>query len=306
MIGRYLLLQELPTWNKSVLDRWVKRAFESADETRPVVAHSGVVPHLPQLTGTDSHLHFGWYYGDLRDLSGFAATVPSMVRFVGEFGARSIPLNAEFMEPHRWPQLDWTGLGVRHGLELAQFEQHVPPGPYATLEEWGIATQRYQAEMLRDQIETLRRLKYRPTGGFCLMMFNDSAPAVSWSVLDHERQPKLAHQAMIDACRPVIVVADRMPDVVRSGEALAVDVHVVSDLHHSLDQVMCTATLRWPGGHHLWKWQGDVPPDECVRIGIVRFVCPEVEGELWLDLTIEHGDEVASNRYTSVIHALAG
>ena len=27
--------QQLPTWNKSVLDRWVKRSFEQADPTRP-------------------------------------------------------------------------------------------------------------------------------------------------------------------------------------------------------------------------------------------------------------------------------
>ena len=36
--------QQLPSWNRSVLDRWVKRAFEQADPTRPTVAHSGVPP----------------------------------------------------------------------------------------------------------------------------------------------------------------------------------------------------------------------------------------------------------------------
>jgi hypothetical protein len=34
----------------------VKRAFERADNSRPVVAHSGVAPHLPQLDGTTSAL----------------------------------------------------------------------------------------------------------------------------------------------------------------------------------------------------------------------------------------------------------
>ena len=32
---RRFVRQQLPTWNKSVLDRWVKRAFEQADPTRP-------------------------------------------------------------------------------------------------------------------------------------------------------------------------------------------------------------------------------------------------------------------------------
>jgi beta-mannosidase len=299
--AKHVLNQQLPTWNKSVLDRWVKRAFETNDETRPAIAHSGIAPHLPQLDGTASHLHFGWYYGDEADLNGFAATVPRMVRFVSEFGTRSIPANAEFMHPERWPQLDWAELAERFGFEPAPFEAHVPPSPHATFDAWRTATQRYQATVLRHQIETLRRLKYAPTGGFALMMLNDAGPAVSWSLLDQERQPKLAHQAVIDACRPVIVIADQLPAFVHPGDSFGLDVHVVSDVRRPLEQADCTATLRWPGGNHVWKWQGDVPPDSCVRIGIVRFVVPDAPGELWLDLTIEHGDEVATNRYTVTI-----
>ena len=37
----------------------------------------------------------------------------------------------------------------------------------------------------------MRRLKYRPTGGFAVFSFNDPGPMVSFSVLDHERVPKL-------------------------------------------------------------------------------------------------------------------
>src|SRR3546814_5763734 len=79
---RYLGAQELPTWNKTVLDRSVKRALEKADGTRPVIAHSGVLPHPPLLDGTDSHLYFGWYHGDERELSGFLRAMPRMGRFV--------------------------------------------------------------------------------------------------------------------------------------------------------------------------------------------------------------------------------
>ena len=71
--ARTVAAKQLPSWNKSVLDRWVKRAFERADSSRRVVAHSGVVPHLPQLDGTDSHLWFGWRHGESEDLADFAA-----------------------------------------------------------------------------------------------------------------------------------------------------------------------------------------------------------------------------------------
>jgi hypothetical protein len=125
---RYITGQQLPSWNKTVLDRWVKRAFEQADETRTTIAHSGVMPHLPMLDGTDSHLYFGWYHGHERDLSGFAASMPRMVRFVSEFGAQAVPAAAEFMEPERWPNLDWDRLQERNGLQLPRLRTVRPAG----------------------------------------------------------------------------------------------------------------------------------------------------------------------------------
>ena len=302
-IPRRMLRQQLPSWNKSILDLWVKRAFEAADETRTVIAHSGVAPHLPQLDGTDSHLFFGWYHGAARDLAAFAATVPRMVRFVSEFGAQSVPVEASFMEPHRWPDLDWDHLRDHHGLQLEQLELASPRAAHFSFDSWRDATQRHQAEVLRLQIETLRRLKYRPTGGFCFLSLNDAQPAVSWSVFDHTRHPKRAHQAVVEACHPVIVVAEPLPAEVTPGDAMALDVHVVSDLRQPLDDVRCTATLRWPGGHHQWAWSGSVPPDSCVRVGTVQFVAPKATGELWLDLTLEHPDAAATNRYTATLRA---
>jgi len=302
-IVRHMVKEQVPTWNKTILDRWVKRAFETADETRAVIAHSGVAPHVPQLDGTDSHLFFGWYHGDERDLDGFAATLPRMVRFVSEFGAQSAPFAADFMEPDRWPALDWDRLVEQHGMQREVFEQHVPPHRYPTFESWRDATQQYQAELLRHHIESLRRLKYRPTGGFCFLTLNDAHPSVSWSVLDHERHPKAAYGAVIEACRPVIVVAERPPAEVVAGDTVALDVHVVSDVRRVLEGVRCTAVLRWAGGDHTWQWAGDVPPDDCVRVGMAQFVVPDTAGDLWLDLTLEHGDVVVTNRYTSTITA---
>jgi len=122
-----LAAQELPTWNKTVLDRSVKRAFEKGDGTRPVIAHSGVLPHPPQLDGTDSHLYFGWYHGHERDLPGFLRAMPRMGRFVTEFGAQAVPTNAEFCEPDRWPDLDWDRLARTSGLQKAVLARRAPP-----------------------------------------------------------------------------------------------------------------------------------------------------------------------------------
>jgi len=301
MAAKAFAAQELPTWNKTLLDRSVKRAFEKADGTRPVIAHSGVLPHPPQLDGTDSHLYFGWYHGHERDLPGFLRALPRMGRFVTEFGAQAVPVTADFMEPERWPDLDWERLGHIHALQKALFDKHVPPAAHATFDSWRQATQEYQAVVVRRQIEALRRIKYRPTGGFAQFSFADGHPAVTWSVLGHDRQPKLAYAALQAACAPVIVVADRLPEVVAVGDALALDVHVISDLRTPLDGVEVTATLTWPDGVRTWRWGGDLPADSCQRVGTMQIVAPDGAGMLIVELTCTSVAGTAENRYTATL-----
>ena len=295
--------QQLPSWNKSILDRWVKRSFEKADVTRPVIAHSGVLPHLPQIDGTDSHLYFGWYHGDERDLPGFAARLPRIVRFVGEFGAQSIPDSDEFIDSSGWPLLDWERLRDHHGLQRDVLDERVPPLAFDTFDEWRVATQVYQADVVKHHVETLRRLKYRPTGGFCVFMLNDAMPMVSFSLLDHRRRPKLAFGALVDACRPVIIVADRPPLAVTPGERVRLDLHAVSDLRHPLEDAVVTAVVESPGDRKTWRWEGDIAADECSRVGRIDITAPFAEGPVVLDLTLECGEVVATNRYSFAVVA---
>ncbi len=298
---RYIAGQQLPSWNKTVLDRWVKRAIERADPTRLVVPHSGVLPHFPMLDGTDSHLYFGWYHGDVRDIQRLAAAVPRVVRFVSEFGAQSIPDTADFIDTSAWPDLDWEHLARHHGLQKWTFDQRVPPAEFATFDEWRHATQTYQAELIRHHIEVLRRLKYRPAGGFCVFAFNDPAPVVSWSVLDHARVPKPAFESLRRACAPVIVVADRPPSIVTAGEHLSLDVHAINDLHVPVDPAVVDVVAKWAGGERRWRFGGAVGADECVKVGNVEFDVPDTLGVLTLDLTLTAGEVRAANHYAMVV-----
>ncbi len=297
--ARAAIGQQLPTWNKTVLDRSVKRAIDNADGSRPVIAHSGVWPHPPQLDGTDTHLWFGWRWGNERDLPRLAARMPRAVRFVSEFGAGSVPEAAGFCEPHHWPDLDWDRLAADHAAEMAAFDTYCPPRGHVTFEGWRRASQAYQAGLLRRHIETLRRLKYRPTGGFTFHRLADASPGLGPSILDHERRPKAAYDAVREACRPVIVVADRLPAAMHPGEALTLDVHLVSDRRAAEPDAVVTAELSWPGGSDRWRWTGEVPADDCVRIGTISWVAPEAPGgPVTLRLGLE-GPVAASNRYDS-------
>ncbi len=300
-----LARQQLPTWNRSVLDRWVKRSLERADSSRPTIAQSGTVPHLPQLDGTDSHLWYGWRTGQPTDLAVHAARLPRRVRFVSEFGADSVPTSAEFLDEqlraHRWPDLDWERLAADHGYDRTVFERLFPPVDYPTFEAWQATTQSYQAHVLKVQIETLRRLKYRPTGGFCFSRLADPAPLISSSILDHRRVRKDAFETVRMACAAVLIVADPPPDWVTPGQALALDVHVISDLRHEIDFAVVDATASWAGGERRWRFGGPIPADEVVGVGVVAMTVPDTLGELTIELTLVAGEIRSTNRYATAV-----
>ncbi len=303
IIARQVAGQVLPSWNKTALDRSIRRALERADGSRQVVAHSGILPH--PAWGTDSHLYFGWYHGRFDDLAGILARFPVLGRFVSEFGAQAVPDNAGFMHPEQWPNLDWDELEAHYCLQRAIFDQRVPPDRYRTFDGWRAASQRYQAELLRYHIETLRRLKYRPTGGFCVFLLADSQPAVTWSILDHLRSPKAGYRAVTDACAPVIITADRPAESYQPGRRLTLDLHAVSDVRRPLEEAVAEARLSWSGGEREWRFAGDIPADSCVRIGrLDHLFGPETEpGPVQIDLTLRWAGGTTTNSYSSRVSA---
>ena len=300
---RRLAAQQRPGWNKTVLDRWVKRAFERADPTRLVVPHSGVLPHFPLLDGTDSHLWVGWRHGEIGDLVRIARSVPRVVRFVSEFGAQSVPDDTPYIDPADWPHLDWDHLEQHHGLDRFLIEERVPPVGHATFDDWRRATQEYQADLLQHHIEVLRRLKYRPTGGFCLFSWNDPAPLVSCSVLDHERRPKPAFDAVRRACRDVIVVTDRLAPSLDVGARLVLDVHVVSDRRIPVGPAVVDVVATWTGGRRRWRFGGEIPADDCLRAGRVELDVPDAPGRFVIELSVTAPGVSADNRDETTIVA---
>ena len=116
--------------------------------------------------------------------------------------------------------------------------------------------------VVRRHIEALRRIKYRPTGGFAQFCFADGHPAVTWSVLGHDRAPKAGYEALREACRPVIVVADRLPER-RSppGRRSRSTCTWSATCARRSTTPRSTARLEWTGGSRTWRWRGDIPAD---------------------------------------------
>lgn len=292
--ARMLVGQMLPTWNKSVLDRSIATVLEKSDGSRPVIPHSGVLPHPPQLDGTDTHWYFGWYHGSERDFARVLRWWPRVGRFVTEFGAQAVPNDAAFLVPDRWPDLDWERAARVHAMQKPMFDQFVPPAAFETFADWQEATQAYQADLVRRHVLALRLVKYRPTGGFAQFCFADGYPSVTWSVLGHDRAPKAGYEALRAACAPVVVTADRLPVVLRAGEPLPLAVYGISDERISISDMVATLHLRWSENgieqQRDWRWRGDLPADAAVEIGRIESVVPTADADLTLQVRLHDAD----------------
>lgn len=300
-----LIGQQRPSWNRAVLDTSVRRVLQRTDGSRPIVAHTAVPPHLPQLDGTTSHLWFGWHDLSAADLGAALARVPRMGRFVTAFGAATVDPDLPELRSPRWPALDWEHVAAAVGAPIRSLHHAAPPAPVADGPTWARYGQAAQAEILRTTIETLRRLKYRPTGGFCAFYLTDPSTAGGFGVLDHDRRAKPAWQAVLAACRPVIVVADPLPAGLTPGTRLDLSVHVVSDLQHRLETVVVTAVVDHPDGSSETKrWGGAVAADAVEHIATLPI---EVRGGGELAVTIDvtadgpDGPVVAHNRYRAAV-----
>jgi hypothetical protein len=187
----------------------------AADPTRPCVPHSGVLPHLPQLDGTDSHLSFGWGTTATCATSTGSPVVCRASSGSSRSSARRRYPTPRLPRPDRWPDLDWDTAGsttaprsgrvrgARAARRLRLVRRVAPRDPGVP----GRADPHH--------VETLRRLKYRPTGGFCMFALNDPAPVVSFVACSTTNGARSsATGRSVDACAPVIVVADRPPAIV--------------------------------------------------------------------------------------------
>jgi beta-mannosidase len=288
-IGRRLGRHLLPSWNRSVLDPLVRRELRSADESRPVITRSGSLPTPIELARSDSHLWLGWRGGKPEDLAELVRRWPRLGTFVGAIGAQSATIR-------RWGPDEPTWATAERG----SFQRYVPRGAYGDGVSWAAATQAYQADVIRTQIETLRRLKYNPTGGFCVVSLFDAEPSGGFGVLDAERNPKPAFTSLTDACRPVVVIADSPPGVVTKGDTVTLAVHAVSDLAETLKPVRVTATARLEGWSVEQRWEGVLPADVCAFIGELSFAVPDLTGALVIDLELTTGEHLATNRYQTV------
>ena len=94
---RDVAAQQLPTWNKSVLDRWGEACVRAQRPEPNDDCPFRRAPPLPtNSTGPTVISGTGGAQGEARDLDRLARRMPRSVRFVSEFGTESVPTTAPF------------------------------------------------------------------------------------------------------------------------------------------------------------------------------------------------------------------
>ena len=228
--------------------------------------------------------------------------------------------------PPHFPSLEgttsqlWFGHHGGRAADLAPTLARMPTmGQFVSA--FGTPVRADQPEVTKTTVEILRRLKYRPTGGFLLHALADvgagtgavgrSESGGGFGLLDGLRRPKPGWQALVDACRPLIVVADPLPEAVRAGDRLDLTVHVVNDTRTDVAGMQVLARVLGPDGRAVneQRWEGTASADDCVLVGRLVVDMPVgPPGTLTVKLTLTGAAEpghdptvIATNRYTTTI-----
>ncbi len=174
----------------------LKASFEKLDPTRPALSASGEI---------DEHLLLGWTDGSWKD---FAHTEP---RFVTAFGAQSLPSEDSPAWDHigrRWPVADDDPAWRHAGFQPVNWAERGVglPSAHQGFAAYIKASQDYQADVIRFAAEHFRSRKFESCWGAFALNLVDPFPAISFGLLDSERRPKAALEALTQAFKPTRVI----------------------------------------------------------------------------------------------------
>ena len=211
-----------PSRNAKVLTR-IARVVRSVDDSRQFL------PASPARG--DSHNWFVWHgFGNIRDYQ------KDTCQFASEFGLQAAPspdsLKRFLSRRGLWPLgAEWE----YHKADPKKMGRYVGPADdFTQLEHFVEATQKMQAFALQTAIEHFRRRKYECSGTI-FWQFNDPWPAISWSVIDYYRNPKLAYHKLKQIYSPVLVSLKYELKQHVAGETVPIEVWVVNDLPRPIE-----------------------------------------------------------------------
>ena len=239
-----------PTRNAKVVSR-VASVVRSIDSSRTILSASPAKG--------DSHNWFIWHgFGNIREYR------DDKSQFASEFGLQAAPsrdsLKKFLSAKGIWPRgEEWES----HKAELEKLDRYAGAAKDSpNLEEYVEATQKAQAFALQTAIEHFRRRKYECSGTI-FWQFNEPWPAISWSVVDYYRTPKLAYHKLKEIYHPVLVSLKYELRRYEAGEIVPIEGWIINDLLESFEEGVVDIHMD-DGGKRIMKLSfdvGTIPPD---------------------------------------------
>lgn len=189
------LSKNLPNYDfrqNKQLDENLSALVKSLDPNRYVHSTSG--------TG-DAHVSAGWASGSWMDFQ----NLPGQP-FVSQFGAQALPDLPAMLRMFAPSQLvyhsgetgsrwEFQGFQSSPTFRIAKIDIGVPGEGYDQAISLIKNSQIYQANLIQYAIENYRRAKFNPMTGVIQYLFADPWQAITFSVLDYQRQPKLGYES---------------------------------------------------------------------------------------------------------------
>jgi beta-mannosidase len=243
----------------------------------------------------DTHNWTVWHMkGNLDDYFSDVSPLPS------EFGLQGFA-NPSTLEKWISPQYLWpiNEVHEHHDLGRGKMDKYVSAiGHDDTLESYAEASQLMQAHYLQRGIENWRQRKYK-TSGTAFWQLNEPWPAICWSVIDYELQPKLSYHVLKNTYNPVLVTAKYEDRRWGPGDAFKAKIMVVNDLHREYRDAEVSAVLC---GEQLGEWQVDVPEDDVISVATIESEIPKDCGLPSLSLYLAQKKPVSQNQYSLWVH----
>lgn len=232
----------------------------------------------------------GWYEGNIYDIENIEPT------FLSEFGAQALPqiesLTAILGEENLWPPN--FKIWRYHDFQEKVHATHVgKASEFDNLETWVKESQKYQSELYKVQIESLRRRKYDPVAGVLQFLFVDCWPAVTWSILDYFRKPKNAYYSVKEAFKSVIItvttkITDKGKDILQTSEEQQKEIeiffHIVNDKRKKIEGARLKVRIDWAKRDSIRKEFSldEIPADSSLKVAEVS-----ISSKTFQEMTIQ-------------------
>lgn len=135
----------------------------------------------------------------------------------------------------------WTGTLDVDKRNIKSIDIQIPRRNYERASSYYMATQYFQARLIRFYGELWRRYKFRSYNGCFLYFFNDPELVVSESLVDYYNRPKQAYYAAKNTMQPVSVLMDWPSEIYTDGDLIRLDIFVINDTRNEFP----SAILKW-------------------------------------------------------------